>query len=273
MTESVLTLNDGHRMPQLGLGTLHLDGAADVVDQALSIGYRHIDTASLYRNEEAVGRGIRRSSVAREEVFVTSKLHNSDQGYQSTLDAFQTSRALLGLDYLDLYLIHWPAPRLDRFVDSWRALVELRERGWVRSIGVSNFRLQDLDRIITEVGVVPAVNQIELHPSFAQPELQEEHRRLGILTQAWSPLGGRDDLQEGVIAQIADETGRTAAQVIVRWHLDSGRAVFPKSANPGRLRENFAALEFALNDDQVRRIDALDRGNRTGGHPDQVGNP
>ncbi len=265
----LLRLNDGHRIPQLGVGTLAVpdDQAQQVVTDALRAGYRHIDTASLYGNEAGVGRAVAGSGLARDDVFVTTKLHTPDQGYDATLRAFDRSLGLLGLDHVDLYLIHWPAPARGLYVESWRALVRIRDEGRARSIGVSNFREADLRRVIDDSGVVPAVNQVELHPTFAQEKLRAVHHELGILTEAWSPLGNGHDLEEPAVREVARERGRSPAQVVIRWHLQRGTALFPKSASRERLAENLDVFDFTLDADEMAALGRLDRGLRLGGDP------
>jgi 2,5-diketo-D-gluconate reductase A len=252
------SLNYGRSIPQVGLGVFNTpaDETKTIVTAALNAGYRYIDTATIYGNEEGVGAAVRECP---DWVFVTTKLWNSDQGYDETLAAFDASMKRLGLEELNLYLIHWPMPRLARFAESWKALIRLREEKRVRSIGVSNFRVQDLDRIIDETGVVPAVNQIMLHPAFQQREMRAYHQRHGIVTTSWSPLGRGETLDNPVIVRIAHKHGRTPAQVIIRWHVQSGLNVIPKTANPARLGENLSVFDFALDEDDMRAIDALDR--------------
>lgn len=262
-------LNDGSLIPQLGFGVFQVpaDQVFDTVTAALRTGYRSIDTAAIYENEEGTGRAIRQFGLPRDEVFVTTKLWNADQGYDSTLRAFDASLDRLGLEYLDLYLIHWPVPSADRFVDTFRAFQRLKADGRVRSIGVSNFRVVDLERVISETGETPSVNQIELHPRLIQRELREYHAEHAIATEAWSPLGQGTLLGDPVIRRIAGEVGRTPAQVIIRWHLQLGNVVIPKSVTPARIEENFDVFGFELTDDQMRDISALDDGTRTGADP------
>jgi diketogulonate reductase-like aldo/keto reductase len=265
-----LTLNDGHRVPQLGFGVWQMDDATatQAVSQAIEAGYRAIDTAAIYGNEAGVGEGLRASGVARDELFVATKLWNADQGYDSTLRAFETSLKRLNLSYLDLYLIHWPLPRGERYVESFRALIRLQDEGLVRSIGVSNFQVHHLDRVIAEFGVVPAVNQIELHPDFSQRDLVDVHEGLGIVTEAWSPLAqGGALLTEPALEAIATRLGRTVAQVVLRWHIQQGFMVIPKSATTSRIRENFDVFGFVLSEEDMRHIGALEKGNRIGPHP------
>lgn len=259
-TQPTITLSDGRRIPQVGLGVWQTpdDVAVEAVRAALRTGYRHVDTAAIYGNERGVGEGLRASGVPREEVFVTTKLWNDDQGHDQALRAFDASLDRLGLDYVDLYLIHWPAPRRDRYVDSWRALIRLREEGRARSIGVSNFTADHLQRIVAETGVPPVLNQIELHPRFQQRALRAAGAKLGVATESWSPLGQGRLLADPAILAIADKHGRTPAQVIVRWHVESGLIVIPKSVNPARIAENFDVFGFSLDEDDHAAIAGLD---------------
>jgi len=271
MTSPTLTLNDGRPMPQLGFGVWQVENglAASVVKEAIDAGYRSIDTAAVYRNEEGVGEAIGSAGVPREDLFVTTKLWNDDQGYDTTLRAFDASLERLRLDYVDFYLIHWPAWKRDAYADTWRAFIKLKEEGRARSIGVSNFQVAHLQRLFDETGVVPAVNQIELHPRFQQKELREFHARHGIATESWSPLGQGTLIQDENLAAIARKHGKTPAQVIIRWHLDSGLIVIPKSATPARIRENFAVLDFGLDAEDMRLIEKLDdRSGRIGPDPE-----
>ena len=256
-----LSLDDGRAIPQLGLGVWQIpnEETAAAVRAAIDVGYRSIDTAAIYHNEEGVGDGVRSAPVPREELFVTTKVWNDRQGYDDTLRAFDESLARLGLEYVDLYLIHWPAPRRDRYVDTWRALVRLREEGRARSIGVSNFTPAHLQRLIDETGVVPAVNQIELHPRFQQRELRAFDAERGIVTESWSPLAQGKLVGDPTVDAVARRHGRTAAQVILRWHLDLGLVVIPKSSRPERMRENLDVLDFRLDADDMARLAALDR--------------
>jgi 2,5-diketo-D-gluconate reductase A len=265
-----IPLNDGHRIPQLGMGIWRVSDAdtAGVVGAAFELGYRHIDGAVGYGNEEGLGRAIRASDLSRAELFITTKLNNPDQGHKQTLKAVDASLARLGLDYVDLYLIHWPCPRHDRFVDSWKALIEARDAGKVRSIGVSNFRAQDIERIVDATGVVPVVNQIELHPLFQQAELREYASTHGIVTESWAPLArGGELLAHPVLQVIGDKHGKTVAQVILRWHVQLGLVVFPKSVTPARIAENTAIFDFALDPDDMAKIATLDAGTRLGPDP------
>jgi 2,5-diketo-D-gluconate reductase A len=264
MTSSpTLTFNDGNTIPQLGYGVWQVedDVAEKVVRQAFEAGFRHIDTAKIYGNESGVGRAIASSGLSAEEIFITTKLWNADQGYETTLEAFEASMDRLGLETLDLYLIHWQQPQQDKFVDTWKALIELKKRGRVKSIGVSNFTKEGLQRIIDETGVVPAINQVELHPFFNQADLREFNASKGILTQAWSPLGqGGELLENTTVAEIAAKHGATPAQVVIAWHLAIGNVVIPKSVTESRIQENFAALNVTLDAADIEAINALDRG-------------
>jgi len=260
-----LALNDGNRIPALGLGTWPMnEEAPGAVRTALEQGYRLIDTAAKYENEEAVGRGIAESGVPREQIVVTTKLRGQDQGYESALRAFETSRRKLGVDYVDLYLIHWPLPRLDKYVDSWRALVKLRDDGVVRSIGVSNFTAAHLDRIIAETDVAPAVNQVELHPYFTQSEQRAADAERTVLTQSWSPLARNAALlTEPSLEEIAGRHGVEVSQVVLRWHVQLGVVPIPKSASPHRQRTNLDVFGFELSESEMRQVSALERGRQS----------
>jgi len=265
-----LTLADGHAAPQLGLGVwlMPADITAERVRTALEIGYRLVDTAAAYENEAGVGEGIRASGIPRSEVFVTTKLWNSHHDYDEALRAFDKSLQRLQMDYVDLYLIHWPVPTRDRYIDAWRALVRLQEEGRARSIGVCNFMVEHLRRIIGETGVIPVVNQVELHPQFQQTELRSFHASKGIVTQSWSPLGHGRLLKHPELARIAARHGKTPPQAIIRWHLDSGLMVIPKSARPERIAENFEVFDFRLDDEDLAAIAKLDSpGGRHGADP------
>ncbi|MDQ0457318.1 aldo/keto reductase [Rhizobium paknamense] len=255
-----ITFHDGNSIPQVGLGVWQTpnDGAAPAVSAALAAGYRHVDTAAVYENEEGVGEGIRSSGVARKDIFLTTKLWNNDQGFDSTLKAFDASLKRLGTDYVDLYLIHWPSPHRGLFVDTWKAFVRLKEEGRARSIGVSNFYPDHLTKIIGETGVVPVINQIELHPDFQQKEHRAFHEKHQIVTQSWSPLGQGKILDNSVIGGIAKRYGKTPAQVIIRWHIDNGLVVIPKSVTPSRIEENFKVFDFALSAEDMAEIAKLD---------------
>lgn len=267
-----IVLNDGNVIPQLGFGVFQVpsDEAFPVVQAALEAGYRSIDTAAIYGNEEGTGRAIRESGLPRDEVYVTTKLWNSEQGYDSTLRAFDVSSKKLGLDYLDLYLIHWPVAVADRYIDTFRAFQALKKDGRVRSIGVSNFTEAHLQRVIAETGEIPAVNQIELHPRLAQRALREFHANNGIATEAWSPLGQGTVLDDPAVTAIAEAVGRTPAQVIIRWHLQLGNVVIPKSVTPSRIVANFDVFGFELTGEQMAAIDGLDSGGRIGPDPDEL---
>jgi 2,5-diketo-D-gluconate reductase A len=256
-----ITLNDGRAIPQLGLGVWQTPAAAtaEIVETALKSGYRHIDTAAAYGNEAGVGQGLARAGIARSEVFVTTKLWNDSQGFEPALRAARESLQRLKLDYVDLYLVHWPAPRRGLYVETWRALIRLREEGLVRSIGVSNFGAEHLERIIGETGVTPAINQIELHPRFQQRELRAFHAARGIVTESWAPLGRARSLSDPVVQGLAAKHRRTAAQVIIRWHLDEGLVAIPKTARRERLPENFDVFGFTLDAEDRAAIAALDR--------------
>ncbi len=271
MTEQThITLNDGNRIPQVGLGVWQTpnDEAAPVVKAALDAGYRHVDTAAVYENEEGVGRGMKQSGVARGEIFLTTKLWNVDQGFEQTLKAFDASLKRLGTDYVDLYLIHWPSPHRGLFVDTWKAFIKLKEEGRAKSIGVSNFYPEHLEKIIGETGVVPVINQIELHPDFQQKTTRAFHDTHKITTQSWSPLGQGKLLNNPVIGKIAERLGRTPAQVIIRWHIDNGLVVIPKSVTPSRIVENFNVFDFTLSIDDLAELNALDdAGARIGPDP------
>ena len=251
-----LTLNDGRQIPQLGFGTWQIaeEDAAGAVSTALDAGYWLVDTAAIYQNEKGVGEGIGEWS----DIFLQTKIWNESQGYDRTLKAADKCLGRLGRDHVDMLLIHWPCPDKGLFVDTWKALIALRDAGKARSIGVSNFRGEDLRRIVDETGVVPALNQIELHPSFQQREMRALHKDMGIVTQSWSPLGQGNGMDNATIKAIADETGQSASAVIIRWHLQHGLSVLPRSTNPDHIRDNFTALSFELTDDQMAKIDALD---------------
>jgi 2,5-diketo-D-gluconate reductase A len=268
-----LKLNDGQAIPQLGFGVFQVppEDTAEVVTHALRTGYRSIDTAAAYGNEAEVGEAIASSDLDRTEVFVTTKLWNDNHGRDRARKAFEQSLERLGLEYVDLYLIHWPVPENDRYVETWETLCEFREAGRAHSIGVSNFTIDHLERIIDASGVVPAVNQVELHPQFQQEELREFHRQRGIVTEAWSPLGQGQILDEPTINEIAEAEDRTPAQVVLRWHLQLGNVVIPKSATAARIEENFQVLDFELTEDQMDAFATLDSGKRIGPDPATFG--
>jgi diketogulonate reductase-like aldo/keto reductase len=261
-------------MPQLGFGVWQLpdEETPQAVATALEAGYRSIDTAAIYQNEAAVGRAIAASGLPREELFITTKLWNHNHGYDATVRAFDGSLRNLGLDYLDLYLIHWPVPAADRYVETWRALEKLQADGRVRAIGVSNFQIPHLHRLFDETDTVPAVNQIELHPRLPQAALRAFDAEHGIVTEAWSPLArGGDLLADQEITALAEKHGRTPAQIVLRWHLQLGNVVIPKSATPARIRENIEVFDFELDRADLERIATLDDGTRIGPHPDRFG--
>jgi 2,5-diketo-D-gluconate reductase A len=257
-------------IPQLGFGVWQVpdDQVDAAIATALEVGYRSIDTARLYGNEEGVGRAIRATELPRDDLFVTTKVWNDDHGFDSTLAAFDASMGRLGLDVLDLFLIHWPTPAKDNYVDTWKALLKLRDDGRVRAVGVCNFEVDHLQRLADETGEFPAINQVELHPYLQQAELREFHAAHGIVTEAWSPLAsGGSVLDDAVVRGIAAKHGVTPAQAILRWHLDLGNVVIPKSVTPSRIAENFDVFGFALDDDDLAAFTPLDRSERTGPDP------
>src|SRR5579863_9026979 len=263
-------LSDGNTIPQLGFGVFQVppEDTAEVVTRALLAGYRHIDTAAAYRNEAGGGQAIHAAGLTREEVFVTTKCFNDDQGHEQAKHALKASLERLEMEFVDLYLIHWPVPSRDKYVETWQAFIELQEEGLVRSIGVSNFQPAHLERVIDATGVTPTVNQIELHPRFQQAGLRHEHADLGIVTEAWSPLAQGQVLEDPTITEIADDHGKTPGQVVIRWHLQLGNVVIPKSVTPERIIENFNVFDFTLTADQMAAIASLDAGERTGPDPD-----
>ncbi|WP_461020034.1 aldo/keto reductase [Streptomyces daliensis] len=268
-----ITLHNGVAMPQLGFGVWQVpdDEAADAVGTALQAGYRSIDTAAIYENEKGTGQAIAASGLPREDLFVTTKLWNREQGYDSTLRAFDASLERLGLDYVDLYLIHWPVPEQDKYVDTWKAFQKIAADGRAKAVGVSNFQPAHLQRLIDETGAVPAVNQIELHPHLQQPLPRAFHADHGIATEAWSPLGqGKDLLKEPTLAAIADKHGKTPAQVVLRWHLQIGNVVIPKSVTPSRIKENIDVFGFELDAGDLERIASLNTDTRLGADPDEM---
>ncbi|MEE3062732.1 MAG: aldo/keto reductase [Actinomycetota bacterium] len=262
-------LNDGHAIPAVGFGVFQVPPAEteQAVRTALQVGYRHIDTAAAYRNERETGRAIADSDVPRDQLYVVTKLWNSEQGYDSTLTAFDASMDRLGLDYLDLYLIHWPVPALGKFVETFKAFAHLRDQGRIRSIGVSNFEPEHLMVLIDATGMVPAVNQIELHPRYPQTELRNVHAQRGIATEAWAPLGQGALLTDPTVTAVAEGCGRTPAQVLIRWHIQLGNIVIPKSVNPARIASNFDVFDFELSADEMATISSLDDGTRLGPDP------
>ncbi|OON82611.1 aldo/keto reductase [Streptomyces tsukubensis] len=266
------TLNNGVEIPQLGFGVFQVEDAqtTTAVTAALEAGYRSIDTAAVYGNEEGVGRALAASDIPREELFITTKLWNADQGHDATLRAFDVSLDKLGLDHVDLYLIHWPTPARDLYTDTWRALEKLASDGRARAIGVSNFQPAHLTRILEQAGVVPAVNQVELHPYLQQREPRAFHEAHGIATEAWSPLAQGALLKDDALTAIAARHGKSPAQVVLAWHLSIGNIVIPKSVTPARIRENLDVFDITLTDEDIDTISALDRGTRTGPDPDTL---
>ncbi|QGK71715.1 aldo/keto reductase [Allosaccharopolyspora coralli] len=269
-----ITLNTGNTIPQLGFGVFQIpaDEVVEPVKTALEAGYRSIDTAAVYGNEEGVGKAIAESGLARDDLFVTTKLWNDRHNYDEALRAFDESLDKLGLDYVDLYLIHWPYPGQDLYVDAWKALQKLHSDGRAKNIGVSNFQIHHLRRLFEETDVVPAVNQVELHPNLPQGDLRAFHAEHDITTEAWSPLGqGKGLLDDETLRALADKYGKSPAQIVLRWHLQLGNVVIPKSATPARVRENFEVFDFELADDDMAAVTALDTGTRVGPNPDELG--
>ncbi|GAB3743020.1 aldo/keto reductase [Nocardiopsis nanhaiensis] len=273
MTVPESTLNNGVRIPQLGFGVWQVpnDAVVEAVSHALAAGYRSIDTAAAYGNEEGVGEALRRSGLEREDVFVTTKLANPDQGYESTLRAFDASMERLGLEELDLYLMHWPLPQSDLYVSTWKAMERLYAEGRVRAIGVCNFQRSHLERVMEEGGIAPMVNQIELHPLLTQEELRAFDAEHNIATEAWSPLGHGELLTHPLIEELARAHERTPAQILLRWHIQLGNVVIPKSVTPERIRSNFDIFEFELAAEEMARISALNEDHRFGPDPDTFG--
>lgn len=272
-----ITLNDGRRMPQVGLGVWPItnEAAVPAVVEAIRTGYRLIDTAQSYENEEGVGRGVREAGVPRGEVFITTKLRPRDQGFDEALRAFDASMERLGLDYVDMFLIHWPVPAEDKYSETWKAFVRLREEGRAKSIGVSNFLPEHLDRILAETGVLPAVNQIEIHPLYQQRDVRDYHRQKTIQLQSYSPLGRGAVLGDPAVLAIAEKHGKTPAQVVIRWHMQERLGVIPKSEKPEHIRENFAVLDFDLDSDDMAAVARLDdpAEGKDGDHPAQMNDP
>ncbi|CEE00490.1 Glyoxal reductase [Caldibacillus thermoamylovorans] len=267
-----ITLNNGLKMPQLGFGVWQVsdEQATPAVKKALEVGYRSIDTAMIYGNEKGVGRAIKESNVPREELFITTKVWNADHGYENTLKAFDASLERLGLDYIDLYLIHWPTPKYDQYVDTYKAMEKIYKDGRAKAIGVCNFDIEHLERLLNECEVVPVVNQVERHPYFQQRELQDFCEKHHIIIEAYSPLmNGKDVLNDSVVKEIAKAHGKTAAQVILRWHLQTGVITIPKSVTPSRIEENFDVFDFELTAEDMEKMTALDRNLRIGAVPSE----
>ncbi|WP_129664168.1 aldo/keto reductase [Phytoactinopolyspora endophytica] len=266
-----ITLNNGVEIPQLGFGVFKVEPekTKETTLTALDVGYRHIDTAEMYGNEKGVGEAVRTSGISRDEIFVTSKLNNSFHAYDDAIKAFDRTMADLGLDYLDLFLIHWPLPKVGDFVETWKAMEEISRSGRCRAIGVSNFQPHHLQRLLDETETVPAVNQIEVHPYLTQDDVREFGSRHGIATEAWSPLAKGAVAGDPTLVRIAEQHGKTPAQVTLRWHIQRGDIVFPKSANRSRMEANFDVFDFELGDDDVATIAGLNRDERTGPDPDE----
>jgi len=275
-TVAKLTMNDGIEIPQLGLGVFQIGPSetAAPVKTALEIGYRLIDTAQGYGNENGVGDALADNATPADQVFVTTKLDNSEHGYDKTIAAFEGSMRKLRLRVLDLFLIHWPLPMFDRYVETWRAFEQLQRDGRIRSIGVSNFSVQHLKRLLDETDVIPVVNQVELHPRFPQEELRAFHAEHGILTEAWSPIGqGGGLLEVPLLAKLGKAKGKSPAQVVIRWHIQLGNVVIPKSVTPSRLKENYEVFDFSLDDAEMQRISSMATGERLGPDPERLGTP
>ena len=270
-TIPALEMNDGLPIPQIGFGVWQVpdDVVTDATLTAFECGYRHVDTAALYYNEGGVGRAIAASGLGRDELFITTKVWNTDHGYDNTLKAMDKSLGLLGLDYVDLYLIHWPSPATGDFLATWDAVLALRDRGLTRSVGVSNFHVSHLESIIERFGVVPAVDQIELHPWLPQAGIRAFCAQHGILTEAWSPLASGALLDDPGLVAVGAKYGKTAAQVMIRWHLELGNVVLPKSVTPERIRQNIDVFDFGLDAEDFALIAALESGHRTGPNPDE----
>jgi len=270
-----VSLSDGETIPQLGFGVFRVPpkDTTEVATRALLAGYRHLDTAAAYRNEAGVGQAIHAAGLARDEVFITTKCSNDDQGHQQAKRALRASLDQLEMEHVDLYLIHWPVPSRDKYVETWKAFIELQQEGLTRSIGVSNFQPAHLERLIAETGVTPTVNQIELHPRLQQAGLRHEHAELGIVTEAWSPLAHGQVLEDPTITEIAAAHDKTPAQVVIRWHLQLGNVVIPKSITPERIVENFDVVDFSLTAAEMAAIETLDAGERTGPDPDDFMRP
>lgn len=271
MSGPVLPLLDGHTIPQLGFGLWQVAEAARVTETALALGYRLVDGAAIYGNEVGMGQGIRASGLPRDQIFVTTKVWNDRQGFDATKAAVGESLDRLRLDRLDLVLIHWPCPKQDRFVDTWRALIALREEGAVTSIGVSNFNAAQIERLVTETGVTPVLNQIELHPRLQQKALREAHAARGVITQSWTPLGKGATFDTAPVQAIAQRTGKTPAQIILRWHIELGLSVIPRSTRKEGLAENLNLFDFTLTEEDHAALARLDAGQRTGPDPATFG--
>ncbi|MDG4848692.1 aldo/keto reductase [Peribacillus frigoritolerans] len=266
-----ITLHNGVKMPQLGFGVFKVKNGNETVEsvkKAVEVGYRAIDTAAIYENEEGVGQAIRECGVPREELFITSKVWNTEQGYDTTLKAFEDSLKRLGLEYLDLYLIHWPGK--DKYLETWRALEKLYKDGKVKSIGVSNFHIHHLENLLANSEVKPVVNQIELHPLLTQVEIRDYCAKHEIKVESWSPLGRGNLLEEPTINHIAKKHGKSPAQVLIRWHLQHDLVVIPKSITPSRIKENAQVFDFSLSLNEMNQIDALNKNERFGSNPDEL---
>jgi 2,5-diketo-D-gluconate reductase A len=267
-----IELNNGATIPQLGFGVFQIDPSdtAETVQTAFDAGYRHIDTAQMYGNEAEVGEAIAKSGLSRDELWITTKCNNSNHGYEDSQSALDESLQKLGLDRVDLYLIHWPLPGKDLYVDTWKGFEKALSDGKTRTIGVSNFQPHHLDRLLEETDTVPAVNQIELHPHMQQAGLRSYHERHGIRTEAWSPIGqGKGLLDAPELSEIAQAHGKSAAQVVLRWHIQLGNIIFPKSVTPERVRENMAIFDFELSDEEMQRIEGMEKAERVGPDPDK----
>lgn len=270
-----ITLNNGLKMPQLGLGVWQVEDnkATPAVAKALEVGYRSIDTAMIYQNEKGVGKAIKETGIPREELFITTKVWNSDQGFENTIRAYEESLERLGLDYVDLYLIHWPTPKFDQYVDTYKALEKLYHDGRVKAIGVCNFEIEHLERILKECDVVPVLNQVECHPHNAQNELKEFCAKHNIFVEAWSPLEqGGEVLQDEAVKRIAASHSKSPAQIVLRWHLQNNTIVIPKSVTPARIEENFQVFDFELSTDEINAINQLNLNRRKGPHPNDMNN-
>ena len=272
-TVPTITLNDGARIPQLGFGTYQVapDECRDAVLTALDAGYRHVDTAQMYGNEAQVGEALAAFDGDASQVYLTSKLNNSNHARDDALSSFDATLDALGVEQLDLFLVHWPLPGIDvDYVDTWRAMIEIARSGRCASVGVSNFQPEHLQRLLDETDVVPAVNQIEAHPYFHNDEVRAFGAEHGIVTEAWSPIAQGDVLDDVELTAIGEAHGKSSAQVALRWHIQRGDVIFPKSVTPSRVADNFAIFDFELSDEEMSRVDALDAGDRKGPHPDEM---